>query len=411
MVHFRSKALRKLSPLGNWWHAFNMEGGFIIDQDGNDTYTCHHPCGNDTELIRKFQEHPEQVPQLVLGGLGHPYVFDIDEILVANAWRPNFALANSYVSCEGRGRVFLAGDAAHRNPPHGGYGMNSGVEDAMSLAWRLSALHKGFGGSKLITSYTNERRPNMMMRLQRCDDHIGKFTPMVISTNKAPNKGIFLEDSPEGDEARSAIAKQLDSVGSENIDRGVELDLRYLNSEVIVTDGTKEPAFNILKYTPSTRPGHRAPHVLLKGSNQSILDLYGPEWTLVDFSRVQSKNQETSDSTRKEKEAAVTAFKTVARYINMSLRHIPVDSSEEQAKMIWENYDLVLVRPDGYVAWRGGKKGARDDSFELQNGRIGDILRTVLGWNVDIGFVEGQNRELDFESDFSSFRDLAQSEV
>ena len=235
-----------------------------------------NPVLRTQKAIKELQRNPEQVPCRVLGGLGQPYKFGIDEVLVANAWRPNFALADSYVSRGGLGRVLLGGDAAHRNPPHGGYGMNSGVEDALSIVWRLSALHKGFGGRKLLSSYTNERRPNMMIRLERCNVHIGKFTPMIMATMKAPIKDIFLEDSANG-EARSATAKHLDSVGSENIDRGVELDLRYLNSEVIVTDGSIEPAFDNLRYTPSTRPGHRAPHVFLRHSNKSIIDFYSQE--------------------------------------------------------------------------------------------------------------------------------------
>ena len=402
MVHFRSKALRKLSPFGKWWHAFGLHGGFMIDQDDNDTYTCHEPCAADAEAIKELQEHPEQVPYRVLGGLGQPYKFEIDEVLVANAWRPNFALADSYVSRGGLGRVLLGGDAAHRNPPHGGYGMNSGVEDALSIAWRVSALHKGFGGRKLLSSYTNERRPSMVMRLERCDVQIGKFTPMIMATMKAPNRDIFLEDSANGEEARSAIAKHLDSVGPENIDRGVELDLRYLNSEVIVTDGTMEPAFDNLRYTPSTRPGHRAPHVFLRHSKKSIIDLYGPEWTLIDFSRIKSKHQQANGSARVGADAAVKAFKAVATSMNMPLSHVSIDPEEEHAKIVWQDYDLILIRPDGYVAWRGGKEGASDRRCDLNKDRVRDILGTVLGWAVDPGFVEGEKKEVSIANNLTS---------
>ena len=436
MVHFRSKALRKLSPFGNWWHAFGVHGGFVIDQDHNDTYTCHMPCAADAEGIKDLQEHPEQVPYQVLGGLGEPYKFEIDEVLVANAWRPNFALADTYVSRDGVGRVLLGGDSAHRNPPHGGYGMNSGVEDALSMAWRLSALHKGFGGPKLLSSYTNERRPNMMMRLERCDAHIGKFTPMIVTTMRAPRRDVFLEDSPDGEEARSVIARQLDSVGPENIDRGVELDLRYLNSETIVTDGTPEPAFDISNYTPSTRPGHRAPHLFLKNSNKSIIDLYGPEYTLMDFSRVKSSHQpangtetngtktngtETNGSAHTETNgtqtngthtngtthtdssaAAVSAFKTVSKTMNIPLTHTTIDPEETHAKNIWQNYDLILIRPDGYVAWRGAKPDCPDPAHSLTQDRVHQILEIVTGWTIDPGFVQAEKKELSIAKNLMS---------
>ncbi|KAE8323361.1 FAD-binding monooxygenase [Aspergillus sergii] len=121
MVHFQSKELTKLSPFCKWWHAFGLHGGFMIDQDDVDTYTCHEPCSADAATIRKLQEHPEETPYRVPGSLGKPYKFKIDKIMLANAWRPNFGLADSYVSRDGHGRVFLCGDAAYRNAPHGGY--------------------------------------------------------------------------------------------------------------------------------------------------------------------------------------------------------------------------------------------------------------------------------------------------
>ncbi|GMF74872.1 unnamed protein product [Aspergillus oryzae] len=404
MVHFRSKELTKLSPFGKWWHAFGLHGGFMIDQDDVDTYTCHEPCSADAAAIRELQEHPEEIPYRVLGSLGKPYKFKIDEIMLANAWRPNFGLADSYVSRDGHGRVFLCGDAAHRNPPHGGYGMNSGVEDAISLAWRLSALHKGIGGGNLVTSYTDERRPNMMLRLERCDAHIGKFTPMIVRTMTAPNTDIFLEKSEEGEKARAEVARHLDRVGPENIDRGVELDLRYLNSAIIVSDGTREPRFDNMRYTPSTRPGHRAPHVFLRDNQTSIVDLYGIEWSLMDFSQVESDNQTANGFVSLDNKATspVATFKAVAKAMRIPLTHVELDAGEKHVKNVWENYDYVLVRPDGYVAWRGGKEGARDEHCELNEGRIRNILSIALGWKTDPGFMEWEKKELNLEINLTS---------
>ncbi|KAB8246890.1 hypothetical protein BDV35DRAFT_380288 [Aspergillus flavus] len=352
----------------------------------------------------ELQEHPEEIPYRVLGSLGKPYKFKIDEIMLANAWRPNFGLADSYVSRDGHGRVFLCGDAAHRNPPHGGYGMNSGVEDAISLAWRLSALHKGIGGGNLVTSYTDERRPNMMLRLERCDAHIGKFTPMIVRTMTAPNTDIFLEKSEEGEKARAEVARHLDRVGPENIDRGVELDLRYLNSAIIVSDGTREPRFDNMRYTPSTRPGHRAPHVFLRDNQTSIVDLYGIEWSLMDFSQVESDNQTANGFVSLDNKATspVATFKAVAKAMRIPLTHVELDAGEKHVKNVWENYDYVLVRPDGYVAWRGGKEGARDEHCELNEGRIRNILSIALGWKTDPGFMEWEKKELNLEINLTS---------
>jgi FAD-dependent monooxygenase len=282
--------------------------------------------------------------------------------------------------------------------------MNSGVEDAISLAWRLSALYKGIGGSNLVTSYTHERRPNMMLRLERCAAHIGKFTPMIMRTMTAPNTDIFLEESEEGEKARAEIAWHLDSVGPENIDRGVELDLRYLNSEIIVSDGTREPRFDNMRYTPSTRPGHRAPHVFLRDDKTSIVDLYGTEWSLMDFSKVESDYQTTNGFDRSDDEASspVATFKAVAKAMKMPLTHVQLDAGEKHVKNVWEDYDYVLVRPDGYVAWRGGKEGARDERCELNEGRIRNILKIALGWKADPGFVVGEEKKLNLKINLTS---------
>lgn len=405
MVHFKSRDLSRLSPFGRFWHAFGLHGGFMIDQDGGDTYTCHEPCAlDDVEVIAECQRHPERVPYRVLGALGKPYEFEIDEILLANAWRPNFALADSYVSREGYGRVLLAGDSAHRNPPHGGYGMNSGVEDAFSVAWRLAALHRRVGGHHLITSYTHERRHNMMMRLERCTAHIGKFTPMIVRTMTAADPQVFLHETAEGERARSLIAEHLNSVGSENIDRGVELDLRYTHSEIVVSDGTREPTFDIMRYTPSTRPGHRAPHVFLSDNHTSIVDLYGTEWSLMDFSGVQDDYQTTGSLTNgtDETSSPVATFQASANEMGISLAHVQIDAGEGHARRVWEDYNYVLVRPDGYVAWRGGKEGARDESCELNKGRVRNILKIALGWKRDPGFVLEEKKDLKLKVNLTS---------
>ena len=77
------------------------------------------------------------------------------EILVANAWTPHLVMAVSY----GKGRVFLAGDAAHQYIPTGGYGMNTGIGDGCDIGWKLAAVLPGFGGTGLLASYDAERRP------------------------------------------------------------------------------------------------------------------------------------------------------------------------------------------------------------------------------------------------------------
>lgn len=392
LVHFRSKALTELAPLGTFWHGIPLHMGFIIDQDGIDTYTVHQTCPTDASAIAALEANPVEVIYSVLGGIGAPLRIPIDTVLVANAWRPNFALADTYTSNSGAGkagRILLGGDAAHRNPPYGGYGMNSGVEDAIAMAWRLGSLYKGVGGPGLVESYTEERRPAMMMRLEACDGHLAdKYAPLmgkVTEMEKKGEVGVLLDEGEEGEKARGELRKHLDTVGSECVDRGVELDARYWNSPVIVGDGTVECGWRRKGYTPTTRPGHRAPHVFLADGETSVLDLLGPEWTLIDFEGVGGKQAG---------EGVAEMFVAVAKEMGVELKHVRVGQGETHVKKVWEDYDFVLVRADSFVVWRGGKSGARDESRELDTPRVKEIWQIVLGWKANPGYVKAPKKEL-----------------
>src|SRR6185436_5459733 len=70
-------------------------------------------------------------------------------------WELRFAIADTYR----KGRIFVAGDAAHSHPPYGGYGVNTGLEDARNLGWKITAEFAGWGGEQLLDSYDDERRP------------------------------------------------------------------------------------------------------------------------------------------------------------------------------------------------------------------------------------------------------------
>ena len=118
----------------------------MIAQNDLDTWTLHVPlrAGVDAEAL-----DPKQV---LYDSLGREFEC---EVIVANAWTPRLAMAKSY----GRGRVWLAGDAVHQMIPTGGYGMNTGVGDAVDLGWKLAAVLEGWGGPGLLPSYETERLP------------------------------------------------------------------------------------------------------------------------------------------------------------------------------------------------------------------------------------------------------------
>ena len=112
----------------------------MIVQDSTRHFTLHSIVDSDDDMVRMFAQT-----------IGMPLKFDT---LYVGEWKQNLLLADSY----GEGRVFIAGDAAHLVIPTGGLGMNSGVGDAIDLSWKLAATLEGWGGPKLLPAYTTERR-------------------------------------------------------------------------------------------------------------------------------------------------------------------------------------------------------------------------------------------------------------
>ncbi|KAL4968247.1 FAD binding domain-containing protein [Aspergillus stella-maris] len=376
LVHFRSSALSNYLTAQNarFWHAFPAGSGFIIDQDGKDTFTAHYPLpASDTADSSHISPH--EAVYSVLGGSLTPFKFEIDTILADSIWQPSFSIANSYISSSGR--VLLAGDAAHRSPPHGGYGLNSGVADAVDLAWRLAAITKGYGGPLLLQSYNLERRPMMMRALVRSHRHLKEH--VQLGQMYELHWDVLNEDSEKGREVREALRKFIRASGPDTLDEGIELDLRYGFSPCIVPDADGGDAADVpwivSRYSPSTKPGHRAPHVFLSDRKTSIYDLLGPEWTLIQFTT-------SSPSSADELKKADTLL-TSAKKLNFPLKHI-VLTNEPHAHKIWER-DLILVRPDTHVAWRGNHC---PDAREAET-----ILSIVSGSMARPGYTQSKNPE------------------
>ncbi len=246
------------------------------------------------------------------------------EWIDVNVWRRRSLVAERY----GIGRVWLAGDAVHQLSPTGALGMNSGVGDAVDLGWKLAAVLEGWGGSHLVESYDAERRPvgarnvRMATSYYQHNEAFSQWSPAV------------LEDKPAGKRARRELGARLESgIGAEFRTLGLQIGYVYENSPVCIADGTPPPPDDPANYVPNARPGARAPHVWLD-EGQSTLDLFGRGFVLLRF----------ADAPAAEPIAQAAATR------GMPLTVRKIDSRE--AAEIYEN-KLVLVRPDGHVAWRG----------------------------------------------------------
>jgi len=246
------------------------------------------------------------------------------EWIDVNVWRRRSLVAERY----GTGRVLLAGDAVHQLSPTGALGMNSGIGDAVDLGWKLAAVLQGWGGARLIDSYDAERRPvgernvRMATSFYQHNEAFSQWSPALE------------EDSADGEKARREFGALLEQqIGGEFRTLGLQIGYFYENSPICVPDGTPAPPDNPADYVANARPGARAPHVWLS-DRKSTLDLFGSGFVLLRFPGAP--------------ESPAIAAAANARNVPLSI----VDIDVPEAAAIYER-KLVLVRPDGHVAWRG----------------------------------------------------------
>jgi hypothetical protein len=177
------------------------------------------------------------------------------------------------------GRVFLAGDSAHAHPPNGGLGMNTGLQDAFDLGWKLAAMIQGWGGPDLLESYDLERRP---ASARAAEVSLSNYRRLVQGTKHAD----ILAPTPAGDAARRTIGARLVEENMKSWQpTGVHLGYIYHPSPIIVPDGTPKPVDDTVGYVPTAFPGARAPHIWLE-PDRSTLDLFGDGFVLLAFADV-----------------------------------------------------------------------------------------------------------------------------
>ncbi|MBL8384993.1 MAG: FAD-dependent monooxygenase [Burkholderiales bacterium] len=262
--------------------------------------------------------------------VGKPFDF---ELLGTQHWHHHQSVARRWRV----GNVFLAGDAAHLFVPTGGVGMNTGIGDAVDLGWKLDATLRGWGGAALLDSYEEERKPVAVRN-------------SVISANNSDKIDMVMDeigpeiedDGPAGDAHRAYITARIRWMARQFNSAGTHLGYRYVDSPVIVADGTPEPPDDFMQVVPSTWPGSRAPHAWLTDDTTvrgtSTLDWYGRDYVLVRAPGAPDGAPLT---------AALAAAGAPCR-----TETLPAALAALHEK------PLVLVRPDGHVCWRGERAPA-----------------------------------------------------
>ncbi|KAL7905364.1 FAD binding domain-containing protein [Trichoderma velutinum] len=354
LIHFTSNDAAKLSKHGEFRHLYTGNGTVIINQDGKNTFIMQIPVTPSNDL--EEGDNVEEFINKKLGGWGQSSDIKVNKICVIGRWEATVALADSFRSINGR--VFLCGDSAHRLTPAGGHGLNSGINDVFNLAWKLAANIRGWGGEALLESYSKERRSAAELNIDMVRKAMAEIViPRFESIEKSEQEKL-VADSEEGREARRLMAEKFLLGDWLHKQLGITLGHRYRDTPVIISDtSSAEPRRSVADYIPSTWPGARAPHVVLNDGKTSVLDLCGPSFTIFDFT-----------TTGEQAERFYAAAEELQ--IPLKRRHLP---NEAHCRMIWER-DVVLVRPDLFVAWRSSSYGMSEEKMNVK-----DILLKVVG--------------------------------
>jgi len=268
--------------------------------------------------------NPEEV---LHRAVGTPFEF---ELLQTTHWNHHQSVARKWRD----GRVFLLGDAAHLFVPTGGVGMNTGIGDACDLGWKLGAVLSGWGGDGLLDSYERERKP-IAVRNSIASASNSDRIDMVMDETEAD----IDRDDALGEAKRAALTEKLRILSRQFNSAGVHLGYRYIHSPIIAADGAPEPPDDPSQVSPSTWPGCRAPHAWL-ADGRSTLDLFGDGFVLVRLGEARFGDE---------------GFPAAAEEAGMPLN--VADIREPSVAALYERR-LVLVRPDGHVAWRGDEAPA-----------------------------------------------------
>jgi 2,4-dichlorophenol 6-monooxygenase len=380
-AHFRadlSPYIDDDTPMIRWFNNPDLSGGTwgsgVVVAMGPENWDRH-----SEEWLMHFGFQPDDPAQFDTNGLKGKIRdllklpnLEID-ILKTNNWQVQGVLAERFRE----GRIFLAGDAAHRHPPTTGLGLNSAIQDAHNLCWKLAAVLKGHAGEKLLDSYEAERRAvtgrNVDWALLSFQNHfvidaaIGLIPGAPPELNQMAFQLLF-SDTFIGRARRQRFEEALALHRIEFQAIHMEIGFAY-DSGAIVPDGSDAPEFKPFgeDFRTVARPGHRVPHTWLDNDGEVIssLDLIGGE----NFVLLAGREGDTW----------ITAATDAAKHLGVPLRTYKIGDKIVDIEGAWEELceithsGALLVRPDGHVGWR-----AKSASQFAENNLV-EVLSTLTG--------------------------------
>ncbi|WP_432260228.1 FAD-dependent oxidoreductase [Cupriavidus sp. TMH.W2] len=339
---------------------------YWMTQPGNDywvgsgTYICVRPW-NEWVLLFMYdpaQGEPDLSEEAVIRRARATIGDDSLPIKVkaVSKWQINHVAAKNMR----KGRVFIAGDAAHRHPPANGLGTNTSIQDAFNLAWKLAHVVRGNADERLLDTYSAERQPVARRVVDRAMQSVRNMLPIAKALGFEPgqseaegwqNVDELFGDTERGRERRRALQEAVKLQNFQFNCHGVEMGQVYASSAV-VPDGhpretdSRDPD---LYYHPSTSPGGVVPHAWLehRKARLSTLDLVGHgRFTLLTG-------------------VGGTAWRRIARQVSAALgteiEVVSIGGPNCDAHDVYGTWSelrgisdagAILVRPDRFVGWR-----------------------------------------------------------
>lgn len=301
------------------WRVYAKDSPFpittVLNTNGKDRWLNLLPVGREVDE-REGRRSDEEVVRLARAVSGVP---NLDaKVINRSVWRLSRQVAANFR----KGRVLLVGDAAHRFPPNGGYGMNSGIQDAHNLAWKLAFVLGGRASPRLLDSYERERRPiaesnadfslHNAERFGQCDAAMRSGNPERIA--------FWIRDSNN----------HIHSIGQ---------SLGFVYEEgAVIPDGTGRHIMQPRWYEPTDRPGARFPHWWLDlAQRETTLDWFDRDFVLVAGPKA---------------DGWMEAARAVSAQGRRVVHARQLDDSHEKDGLLLGLRGAVLVRPDGHVAFR-----------------------------------------------------------